>query len=161
MVRRRSTVRFRNGAPAKRNNSNLSNRLWESFREPIGPGCSQDQDRAGIAPIPVCGAMRFGRLCLEPARLCGGSSAWRAGLTGSTGARACSAAVSRRVACRPARARRPGWSSCRSRSGGCVLDSVNSQWEHAAADEPQRRVSAGLGEEAGYGHREVGCRPAE
>ena len=49
MVRRRSTVRFRDRAPVQRNNSNLSNRLWEPFREPIGPGSSQDQDRPGIA----------------------------------------------------------------------------------------------------------------
>src|SRR5450755_4237185 len=47
MVRRRSTVRFRNGAPVQGNNSNLSNRLWEPFRGPIGPGSSQV--RAGIA----------------------------------------------------------------------------------------------------------------
>src|SRR6478752_6425779 len=32
MVRRRSTVRFRNGAPAQRNKSNLSNRCREPFR---------------------------------------------------------------------------------------------------------------------------------
>ena len=37
MVRRRSTVRFRNGAPAQDGNSNGSNRLWGPFREPIGP----------------------------------------------------------------------------------------------------------------------------
>ena len=54
MVRRRSTVRFRNGAPAQRHNSNLSNRAWEPFREPIGPGFSHGQDhlaaeRAGLA----------------------------------------------------------------------------------------------------------------
>src|SRR6266498_2358001 len=32
MVRRRSTVRFRNGAPAQRNNSNTSNGPWGPFR---------------------------------------------------------------------------------------------------------------------------------
>jgi hypothetical protein len=42
-------VRFRNEALAQRNNSNLSNKPWGPFREPIGPGSSQDQDRAGIA----------------------------------------------------------------------------------------------------------------
>jgi len=35
MVRRRSTVRFRNWAPAQGINSNLSNSAWEPFREPI------------------------------------------------------------------------------------------------------------------------------
>jgi hypothetical protein len=38
MVRRRSTVRFRNGAQAQRINSNLSNRSWGPFRGPNGPG---------------------------------------------------------------------------------------------------------------------------
>jgi hypothetical protein len=51
MVRRRSTVRFRNGAPAQRINSNLSNWLWEPFREPIGPGSSPGQDHVGIGPL--------------------------------------------------------------------------------------------------------------
>jgi hypothetical protein len=37
---------------------------------------------------PARGAMRFGRSCLGPARRRGGSSAWRAGSTGSPGARA-------------------------------------------------------------------------
>jgi hypothetical protein len=48
-------------------------------------------------------------------RLLGGSSAWRAGLTGSPGARGRSGNGSRRAACRPGRARCPGWWSCRSR----------------------------------------------
>src|SRR6266480_1596612 len=52
--------------------------------------------------------MRFGRLCLVPARPPGGSSAWRAGLTGSPSARGRSAHVSRRAASRPTRARRRG-----------------------------------------------------
>jgi hypothetical protein len=34
MVRRRSTVRFRNGAPAQRTNSNISNGPWGPFRGP-------------------------------------------------------------------------------------------------------------------------------
>ena len=34
MVRRRSTVRFRNGAPGNRINSNASNRSWGPFRGP-------------------------------------------------------------------------------------------------------------------------------
>ena len=59
MVRRRSTVRFRNGAPVQRENANLSNRLREPFREPIGPGCSQDRGRAGITVFQsaeLCGS---------------------------------------------------------------------------------------------------------
>ncbi len=55
--------------------------------------------------------MRSGRLCREPARLCGGSSAWRAAWTGSPDARGRSGDGSRLVASRPA----PWW-SCRSRS---------------------------------------------
>ena len=103
MVRRRSTVRFRNGAPAHRNNSNLSNIYWEPFREPIGPDPSHDTaqpQRAtrSISPPPVCGAMRSGRLFHEPARLRGGSSAWRAGWTGTPGALGRSGRVSRRAA---------------------------------------------------------------
>src|ERR1039457_1035454 len=89
MVRRRSTVRFRNGAPGKRHNSNTSNRPWGPFRGPIGPGSSQARDHVGIGLfLPVSGAMRFGRLCLGPARPRGGPSAWRAAWTGSPGARA-------------------------------------------------------------------------
>src|SRR5437016_14219291 len=42
MVRRRSTVRFRNGAPAERNNSNGSNDLWGPFR---GPSSSHIEPR--------------------------------------------------------------------------------------------------------------------
>ena len=45
MVRRRSTVLSRNEVPAQRTNSNLSNRPWGPFREPNGPGSSQDQDQ--------------------------------------------------------------------------------------------------------------------
>jgi len=52
-------VRFCNGTPGQGINSNLLNKSWEPFREPVGPGSSQD--RAGIAPLPVCGAMRFGQ----------------------------------------------------------------------------------------------------
>jgi hypothetical protein len=48
MVRRRSTVRFRNGAPVQRNNSKASNRSWEPFREPIGPSSSQGQAKAKL-----------------------------------------------------------------------------------------------------------------
>jgi hypothetical protein len=80
MVRRRSTVRFRNGAPAQRNNSNLSNRLREPFREPIGPGSSHDQDRLAVPP-PVCRARPSGQPCPGPARRRAGSSEWRAGST--------------------------------------------------------------------------------
>ena len=36
MVRRRSTVRFRNGAPAQRNNSNISNRPMGAIPDPVG-----------------------------------------------------------------------------------------------------------------------------
>ena len=39
-------VRFRNGTPAQRINSNLSNRAWEPFREPIGPDPSHDTAQA-------------------------------------------------------------------------------------------------------------------
>jgi len=52
-------VRFRNGAPAQRNNSNLSNRVGEPFREPVGPGSSHGQPRprsSSHAPRPVCGS---------------------------------------------------------------------------------------------------------
>ena len=42
MVRRRSTVRFRNGAPAQRNNSNASNGPWGPFR---GPSSSHIEPR--------------------------------------------------------------------------------------------------------------------
>jgi hypothetical protein len=55
-------------------------------------------------------------LRLGPVRRRAGSSAWRAALSCSPGARGRSAAVSRRAASRPARVRRPGWSSCRSTS---------------------------------------------
>ena len=55
MVRRRSTVRFRNGAPAKRNNSNSSNSPWGPFR---GPSSSH------IGP-------RRASVCLRSAELCG------------------------------------------------------------------------------------------
>src|SRR5690348_15732632 len=59
MVRRRSTVRFRNGAPAQPSNSNLSNSLWEPFREPIGPGSSQDQDLLSLrSPPPALRELR-------------------------------------------------------------------------------------------------------
>jgi hypothetical protein len=52
----------------------------------------------------------------KPARLSGGSSAWRAGWTGSPGALSRNGRVSRRAAVRQARAGRPGWWSCRSTS---------------------------------------------
>ena len=45
-----------------------------------------------------------------------GSSAWRARWTGSPGALSRSGHGSRRAACRPARAGRPDWWSCRSKS---------------------------------------------
>jgi hypothetical protein len=34
-------IRFCNGTPGQGINSNLSNKSWEPFREPIGPGSSQ------------------------------------------------------------------------------------------------------------------------
>jgi hypothetical protein len=75
---------------------------------------------AGLTAHPhfpsVSGAARFGRSCREPGRLRGGSSAWRAGWTGSPGARGRSGGGSRRAAYRPGRARRPGWWSCPSRT---------------------------------------------
>jgi len=49
MVRRRSTVRFRNGAPAQRINSNLPDGLWEPFRGPIGPGSSQGHSQGQVS----------------------------------------------------------------------------------------------------------------
>src|SRR5947208_10772953 len=55
MVRRRSTVRFRNGAPAQRANSNLSNGLWGPFR---GPSSSHIEPRRAS-------------VCLRSAELCG------------------------------------------------------------------------------------------
>src|SRR2546421_2711928 len=55
MVRRRSTVRFRNGAPAQRNNSNLSNDPWGPFR---GPSSSHIEPRRAS-------------VCLRSAELCG------------------------------------------------------------------------------------------
>src|SRR5207244_9119012 len=55
MVRRRSTVRFRNGAPAQRNSSNSSNTPRGPFR---GPSSSH------IGP-------RGASVCLRPAELCG------------------------------------------------------------------------------------------
>jgi hypothetical protein len=75
----------------------------------------------GIALPPARGAMRSGRLCDGPARQRGGSSAWHAGLTGSPGAPGRSGPVSRRVAYRPAQARRPGlvvmWKTRHGRTG--------------------------------------------
>src|SRR5260370_22374677 len=53
MVRRRSTVRFRNGAPAQRNNSNTSNGPWGPFR---GPSSSHIEPRGAS----VC--LRFAEL---------------------------------------------------------------------------------------------------
>jgi hypothetical protein len=69
----------------------------------------------GIARIRVCGLIRSGGPAVD---LLDGTenSAWRGGSTGSPGARGRSGAGSRRAAVRPARARRPGWWSCRSRS---------------------------------------------
>src|SRR2546429_4348713 len=55
MVRRRSTVRFRNGAPVQRTNSNTSNRLWGPFR---GPNSSHAEPRGAS-------------VCLRSAELCG------------------------------------------------------------------------------------------
>src|SRR2546430_16284525 len=55
MVRRRSTVRFRNGAPAQRNNSNTSNGPWGPFR---GPSSSHVEPRGAS-------------VCLRSAELCG------------------------------------------------------------------------------------------
>ena len=57
MVRRRSTVRFRHGAPTQRAKSNLSNRPWEPFREPIGPGSSQTKI------FWYCGRLGLQELC--------------------------------------------------------------------------------------------------
>jgi hypothetical protein len=54
MVRRRSTVRFRNGAPAQRNNSNSSNGPRGPFR---GPSSSHIEPRGAS----VC--LRFAKLC--------------------------------------------------------------------------------------------------
>ena len=54
MVRRRSTVRFRNGAPAQRNNSNSSNGPWGPFR---GPSSSH------IEPRGASVGLRFAELC--------------------------------------------------------------------------------------------------
>ena len=80
------------------------------------PGAKFKPYRAtrGISLPPIPGAMWSGRLFDGPARLRGGSSAWRAGWTGSPGALGRSDHVSRRAACRPARAHCPGWWSCRS-----------------------------------------------
>ena len=54
MVRRRSTVRFRNGAPAQRNNSNASNGPWGPFR---GPSSSHRE------PLRASVCLRFAELC--------------------------------------------------------------------------------------------------
>jgi hypothetical protein len=51
MVRRKSTVRFRNGAPVQRNNSNTSHGLWGPFR---GPSSSHIEPRgASVCLCPV------------------------------------------------------------------------------------------------------------
>ena len=96
--------------------------------------------------------MWSGRLFDGPARPRRGSSAWRAGSTGSPGALSHGGAVSRRAAVRPARAGRPGWWSCPVR-------------QHASQD-VRRRVelrTQGIGESAFVGFDDgagvVGRRP--
>ena len=71
MVRRRSTVRFRNGAPAQRNNSNLSNRLWEPFREPIRPGSRPGSSHGTPRHSSSHTEPRGASGCRRSAELCG------------------------------------------------------------------------------------------
>ena len=116
MVRRRSTVRFRNGAPAQSNNSNIRKSPGGHSGGQLDPVPAKPKNRAGNPSLPVREAMRSGRLSLGPARLRRGSWAWRAGWTGSPGVRGLSAAGSRRAVVWPTRVHRPGWWSCRSKS---------------------------------------------
>jgi hypothetical protein len=84
-------------------------------------------------------------------------------VTGSPGALGRSDHVSRRAACRPERARRPGWSSCRRRSARCQGGPAG--LELAAQDVGESAFAgfddgAGVvgGEPAQHGARRAGCR---
>ncbi len=57
MVRRRSTVRFRNGVPAQGNNSNISNRPRGSFR---GPSSSHIEPRGASVSLRSAGLCGLG-----------------------------------------------------------------------------------------------------
>ena len=116
MVRRRSTVRFRNGAPAQRNNSNISNRPWGPFRGPNGPGSSHHQGRPGIARFWSAELCDPGSSLMD--LLDGAEDHRRGALDGPAHQVPWAVAVMDlgEPPARPARARRPGWWSCHSRS---------------------------------------------